>query len=204
MSRRIPTLGALLVALAALAAAGCSRARGDYMPLAVGNRWDYRVLQPGRPVERWRLELTGRVGERTWAGADGDGVGVLWSKEDEMLSVQRRGQRIYLLWLPPAVGAGWWTTAPGSAKVWCKVVARPTVAVPAGTFRACVEVLMEPVGGRTEMRHWFAPGIGWVRYSYGPRGGRPWMVRELTGYQLRPAAKWGEALKKPRPPGERK
>ena len=71
----------------------------------------------------------------------------------------------------------------------------------AGTFPECAEVLMEPLGGRTEMRHWFAPGVGWVRHSSGPRGGRPWVVRYLVDYELhRPEAGAGAGT----PPAARK
>ncbi len=165
------------------------------MPLAVGNRWDYRITYDDGRTAPVRLELDARESELTWSGRDGR-IGCLWSKEDGIVSVQQQGSRVYLLWLPPANGAGWWTVTPDGQRVWCTVAGRETVTVPAGTFRDCVVVVMEEPGGRTEMRHWFAPGVGWVRYSWGPRGGRPWLVRELTAYELRPPEKYAPAKTK--------
>ncbi|HOX08028.1 MAG TPA: hypothetical protein PK280_16640 [Planctomycetota bacterium] len=178
----------LLSALLAPGAAGC-RPEPDYLPMAVGNRWDYRLTYDDGRTAAVRLELTGRRSEQSWEGVDGR-LACLWSKEDGIVSVQQEGSRIYLLWLPPFTGAGWWTVTPAGERVWCQVTGRETVTVPAGTFRNCAAVLMEQPGSRSEMRHWFAPGVGWVRYSWGPRGGRPWLVRELTAWQLRPPDRW--------------
>jgi hypothetical protein len=178
---------ALLALTVLLAACGCSGRREgrEYMPLAVGNRWDYRVItRDGRRVRR-RLEITGRASARAFKASDGGDPAVL-SWEDGFLSFQHAGRRVYMLMLPAVAGSSWWTVTPEGARVWCRVQGSGNVTVPAGTFR-CVEVLMEPSGGRTEIRHWFARGVGWVRYSYGPRGGSPWMVRELTACEVRPA-----------------
>jgi len=182
--------------LLALPAAGCAPER-DFMPLAVGNRWDYRVVDSDGTISARRLSITGRAAQLTWRARDGGALGLwsgdvpcAWSKEDNIVSVQQEGARIYLLWLPPAVGTGWWTQTPDGARVWCQIVGRETVRVPAGTFPDCVVVVMEEPGGRTEMRHWFAPGVGWVRYSWGPRGGRPFLVRELVAWELRPLDKY--------------
>jgi hypothetical protein len=179
-------LKSLLASAALLAACGCSvRGTGrDYMPLAVGNRWDYRVVTSNGSESFRRLMISSKVSNQAFRGAEGNGTS-LWSWQDDFLSVQRGGQRIYLLALPAVKGTSWWTVTPKGIRVWCRVEGTATVKTAAGTFNRCVEVLMEPVGGRTEIRHWFAPGVGWVRYSYGPRGGRPWMVRELVAYVLR-------------------
>lgn len=173
-----------LAAPLVLALTGCLP-KTDYMPLATGSRWDYRLTYEDGHTEKARLELSGRHSQDTWVGQDGR-IPCLWSKEDGMVSVQQEGTRIYLLWLPPTDGSGWWTVTPQNERVWCRVAGRETVTVPAGTFRNCVVVVMEQPGGKAEMRHWFAPGVGWVRYSWGPRGGRPWLVRELTAWQLAP------------------
>ncbi len=183
-----PALSALLAVM--FLTAGCfgPRAGRQYMPLAVGNRWDYRVtLSDGRTRQR-RMTVTAKISELTYRTSDG-GDSALWSWEDGFLSFQQGGRRVYLLALPPTEGSGWWTVTPEGARVWCKVKGRGEVSVPAGDFRNCVEVLMQPAGGKTEMRHWFAPGVGWVRYSYGPRGAKPWMVRELVAYELKGNAK---------------
>ncbi len=184
MRVRRPALPGLLAVL--LLSAGCAnpRAGREYMPLAVGSQWDYRVsLSDGRRTRR-RMKITRQTSELTYEASDG-GERALWSWEDGFLSFQQGARRIYLLILPPGQGAGWWTVTPEGVRVWCKVRGRGTVSVPAGVFPDCVEVLMEPVGGKTEMRHWFARGVGWVRYSYGPRGAKPWMVRELVSYEIK-------------------
>jgi hypothetical protein len=176
---------ALPVALL-VACCGC-RGNGarDYMPLAVGNRWDYRVASSTGGSSRQRLTIVGQASAGVFRGAEG-AERSLWSWEHGFLSVQRASQRIYLLALPAARGTSWWTVTPEGRRVWCTVRAPVQVRVPAGVFPRCAEVVMQPDGGRTEIRHWFARGVGWVRYSYGPRDGRPWMVRELVGYSLRP------------------
>jgi len=178
---------ALLALPILLAACGCSgRRQGrEYMPLAVGNRWDYRITTgKGRRATR-RLEILGKSSQRVFKASDG-GDPALLGWEDGFFSFQHAGRRIYMLMLPAVPGSSWWTVTPEGARVWCRVQGGRKVTVPAGTF-SCVEVLMEPSGGRTEIRHWFARGVGWVRYSYGPRGGSPWMVRELTGYEVKPS-----------------
>ncbi|MHC4916446.1 MAG: hypothetical protein ACYTGB_13235 [Planctomycetota bacterium] len=169
-----------------LLAAGCAApsAGRDYMPLEPGNSWDYRVTTAAGRKSSRRLEITGRVSELTCRAADG-GRPSLWSWEDGFLSVQQEGQRIYMLVLPVHEGASWWTVTPEGVRVWCRVTGFVPVSVPAGTFPRCAEVVMQPKGGKTEIRHWFARGVGWVKYSYGPTGGRPWMVRELTGYRVK-------------------
>ena len=176
-----------LVALAAgLLAAGCSgpRAGREYLPLAVGNRWDYVVATSDGAQERRRMAITGRLSADTFTATDGGEPGA-WSWEDGFLSFQQGGSRAYLLMLPASPGVKWWTVTPEGARVSCEVTGFAKVTTPAGVFPRCVEVLMETVGGRTEMRHWFAPGVGWVRHSSGPRGGRPWVVRYLVDYELR-------------------
>lgn len=190
----------LLAAVLATAAAGCLPER-DFMPLAVGNRWDYRIFHDDGRTRDIRLEITGRESKLTWWARDGD-LECLWSKEDEIISVQQAGSRIYLLWLPPAPGSGWWTVTPDGERVWCKVVGRETVHLPAGTFRNCAVVVMEQPGGKAEMRHWFAPDVGWVCYSWGPPGGRPWLVRRLVGWELKPPEKYVPKEKTAEPPAE--
>jgi len=178
----------ILASLAILATAcGCSGGGGgrDFMPLAIGSRWDYRVTTAEGESSFRRMLISGRASEGVFRAAEGSDKS-LWAWEDGFLSVQRRGERIYMLALPAVKGTSWWTVAPGGKRVWCKVEGTCRVRVPAGEFAGCVEVVMEPVGGKTEIRHWFARGVGWVRYSYGPRGGRPWMVRELVSYRIRP------------------
>lgn len=171
-------------------AAGCLPER-DYMPLCVGNRWDYVVLTANGRREERRLEITRRLSKETWQAREGSGreldlggIPQVWSLEDEIVSVQQLAERWALLWLPPATGLGWWTQTPDGDRVWSKIVGREAVSVPAGTFRDCVVVVMERAGGRGEIRHWFAPGVGWVRASEGPAGGRPAVVRELVAWQL--------------------
>lgn len=193
VSGRALVAGVLLL----LGAAGCLPDR-DFMPLAIGNRWDYRLTYDDGRTDQVRLELTGRDSEKTWSGTDGR-IGCRWSKEDGIISVQQEGTRIYLLWLPPTRGVGWWTVLRQGERVWCRVVGRETVTVPAGTFQDCVAVVMEEPGGRTEFRHWFAPDVGWVRYSWGPRGGRPFLVRELVACELRPPDKYQRTKSKDRP-----
>ena len=170
----------------ALPAAGCFGRRADYMPLAVGNRWDYRIATSDGRRARRRLVVTGKVSALTYRATDGDEAS-LWSKEDGWVSRQQNGELIYLLYLPPVTGAKWQNVM-GAKRIraWCRIDGRETVSVPAGVFKDCVVVVMEAAGSRTELRYWFAPDVGWVKFSYGPRGGRPRLVRDLVDYDLRP------------------
>jgi hypothetical protein len=179
----------------------------EYMPLATGSSWEYSVSTSSGSAGNRKIEIVERISDVTWRASE-DGQEMYWSWEDDFLSVQHEGVRAYLLVLPANPGAGWWTVTPEGTRVWCSVQKRATVSVPAGTFGNCVEVLMEPVDGRSEIRHWFAPHVGWVRYSYGPRGGRPWMVRELKSWFLAPPdparrtpSHGGGPLAPPRPAG---
>ena len=181
---RSPALSLALLAVGLAAASGCSGRRADYMPLAVGNRWDYRVVRSDGGSSRHSMVITGKVSELVYEADDG-GQRCLWSKEDGWVARQAGGLVAYLLYLPPAAGVKWQNVVAGrKLKIWCRIAGRETVSVPAGTFPGCPVVVMEPAGGKTERRYWFAPDVGWVRYSYGPRGGRPWLVRELVDYQL--------------------
>ncbi len=178
----------LLAGALIAAACGCSRKGSgrDYMPLAIGSQWDYRVTTAEGQSSFRRMLISGTASQGVFRAAEGNDKS-LWAWDDGFLSVQRRGERIYMLALPAVRGTSWWTVTPDGKRVWCKVEGASRVKVPAGEFSRCVEVVMEPVGGKTEIRHWFARGVGWVRYSYGPRGGRPWMVRELVSFRLKPS-----------------
>ena len=173
-----------VLCLTVMLLSGCRNASRDQqlMPLAVGNRWSYLVHTPDSGKSLRVLEIIKDEGDGVYSAVDGGEPG-LWTWQDGFLSVQQRGRRIYLLAVPATTGTGWWTVTPEGAKVWCKIAGRRRVEVSAGVFPSCVEVVMVPLGGRTEMRHWFAPGVGWIKYCYGPRGKEPWMVRELTDFR---------------------
>jgi hypothetical protein len=155
------------------------------MPLAVGNRWDYAVVWDDGSREERSLSITVLLMKDTWSAADGP-LPCFWSRENDIVTMGAAGVRTDLLYLPPVVGNGWWTSAPGGRRAWCRVTGREDVRVPAGNFRDCVHVLMLPEETALQMDYWFAPGVGLVRCSEGRRGRAPSVVRELTGYALQP------------------
>jgi hypothetical protein len=171
--------------LPVLFCSGCASSLRDqcYMPLAVGNRWDYRIETDQGKISTRTLELTSKTKDDVFRCNDGVNPGA-WAWRDGFLSFEQAGSRVYLLMIPVR-GAGWWTRTPEGHRVWCRVLGLRRITVPAGTFEDCVEVVMQPQGGRSEMRHWFARNVGWIRYSCGLRGKKPWMVRELVNCKLR-------------------
>ena len=199
----------LAAAIAALLAAGCERIAGDYMPLAVGNRWDYSVRwQRGEaPAEAAAdfMEIIDEVAPGKFRAREAAATS-LWSKELGFVIRADGTTREPILALPPHTGYKWKLNTPAGS-VFSEIAERCEVSVPAGRFADCLRVVQRDVTGRRVLNYWFAPGVGIVKavllYS-----GTPVETRELLRWRLAPGAgagtgsePKGPAAPEPEPPG---
>lgn len=183
--------------LAALVLGGCAarqveappraRATGDvsqYYPLAVGNRWTYRVN--GREDKPVSVEILKEEG------------GYFHDSQGGQLAVDAFGLRDpkrYLLRAPIEAGHAWTNVVSVSSTERYRILeAGVRCEAPAGTFDGCVRV-----EGRNRIdadatlvnTQTFAPGVGLVRMQVdveakGQRVPQTWL--ELTSWQVRPQA----------------
>lgn len=164
----------------------------DYVPLAVGNRWEYRVTPapPDKPTDQ--VEIV-EVDDKGFF-VDNRG-GRLAPRTDGVFDGQR-----FLLQEPVEVGHEWLAVPEPNAVEKFKISAVGTSAkVPAGSFEDCVEV-----EATQEMRHprtgeratmtmtWtYAPGVGLVkavgRVAPGEQPPQVTMTMELVSFDVKPA-----------------
>ncbi|MHC4506364.1 MAG: hypothetical protein ACYTFI_23970 [Planctomycetota bacterium] len=179
-------------AFALLLLAGCESIRHDFMPLAAGNSWTYRVTSAGRTLGTESMRVTEKI-ERRGGVEFGKGTEMFRVKEPGGLavwmkdtgSVVRSGGRgsSVILQHPPFVGTGWWDNSPGGGRVECKVVAREAVRTPAGWFFDCVVIRRETEDRSLVVKQWFAPGVGLVKRRI-ERPRRAAIVSALERYEL--------------------
>lgn len=167
--------GFLAGAFAMLALApGCEDVRHEYVPLAPGNSWTYRIISSGREVGRDTIEVTKRLP----APAGGEGAGwspgrfrvrepsaeAVWYSDGG--TIMRRAGRLLttVFQHPPFIGTGWMDTGPAGEIVYCSVEARETVSTPAGVFTECIRVRRETEDRSAIVTQWFAPEVGLVRW----------------------------------------
>jgi len=184
--RQIPGRAVLLAASAALSA-GCEDVRREFVPLATGNSWTYRVRSEGRDLGRESIRVGGGLGrdskgEGATAGRGGrmrfyrvgePGGGAVWGTDSRgrggtVVRSSGRSKSVVLVH-PPFVGSGWRDEAPGprSARgqtVFCKVIAREAVETPAGWFFDCVVVRREAEDRSSIVTQWYAADVGLVKW----------------------------------------
>jgi hypothetical protein len=104
----------------------------------------------------------------------------------------RQPLAMLFLALPLAKGLKWHSTRSRTEQM--EVVSQDTITVPAGTFPDCFEVLVASPRRNSELRQWFAPDVGVVRWEQDVRWQRPdgvacelHRVAELVAYQKPPA-----------------
>jgi hypothetical protein len=189
-------LGSLLGACATTSAAPSSmsglRAK-DYVPLAVGNRWEYKVTPapPDKPTDEVKIVEMDEKG----FFVDNHG-GKLAPRTDGVFDGQR-----FILQEPVEAGHEWLAVPDPRALEKYKITAVGTTArVPAGTFENCVEVeatqeMRHPVTGEhaTMTMTWtYAPGVGLVKAvgkvfpdSHPPQ---TTTTMELVSFDVKPAS----------------
>jgi len=179
-------------ACAFILCAGCESIRHDFMPLAAGNSWTYRVTSAGRTLGTESMRVTERIRRRS--GVDlGKGTELfrvrepggfaVWMKDTgSVVRSSGRGSSV-ILQHPPFVGTGWWDNSPGGGRVECKVVAREAVRTPAGWFFDCVVIRRETEDRSLVVTQWFAPGVGLVKRRI-ERPRRAAVVSALEKYEL--------------------
>jgi hypothetical protein len=198
-----PVLRAVLLAvlLAGVSGAGCAttssagsgsglRAR-EFFPLAVGNRWEYRITPAPSDKPTDQVEIVERDDKGYFIDSRG---GRLAPRTDGVFDGER-----FLLQEPVELGHEWIAVPRPNALEKYKIVGvGTTTKVPAGTFDGCVEV-----EASQEMRHpetgqravvtmtWsYAPGVGLVK-AVGrviPENHPPQVTTtmELVSYDVKP------------------
>lgn len=154
---------------AGVSAAAQSQA-ADYLPLAVGNRWELRARNISDPMV---LEVTGR---------DGDAFLVRWINPFVRATFRfiEEDTRVLLTGLDMGSGMGpipagtvYWDFGPAKGQEWSSPIGRGEVSdrgvsvnTPAGEFGDCIEV--RTIDQRGQSMYWtFAPGTGLVRWGRG-------------------------------------
>lgn len=153
---------------------------GDYYPLAVGNRWSYRVN--GRGDKNVDVKI---LKEEEGFFHDSQGGQLMVD------SFGIRDQKRYLLRGPVEPGRSWSNVVSVSSTERYEILqAGIPCEAPAGTFQDCVRVeARNRVDQETTLVNTFtfAPGVGLVRIQVdAERGGRriPQTWLELTSYQV--------------------
>jgi hypothetical protein len=190
LSTRLIHIAAIVFSLAV--AGGCApNISGDWSPLAIGMRFQYRetaypvdaepvtgsiLYEVSKPYE---LENSFSVDRRDSRAPDRRGMEV-WGK-----TIDEDGYSFWILspppWRcplvipPPKDGWAWFgeTRSP-----LCLFNGMRDVAVPAGEFKGCILVTVEAPGDPVTRRYWFARGVGMVRYAE-YLSGRAMYVMEL-------------------------
>jgi hypothetical protein len=189
----ISGLRLLLVFFAAAAAfaTGCEDVNHHYVPLAVGNAWHYRVVSGERKLGTESLEVTARLkgpltedqGYRRFRVREPEGTAV-WSEDARTIMRSSGKSFMTVIQHPPFVHSGWTDTAVDGSPVYCTVLRRQTVTVPAGSFEDCIVVSREAANLSSVVTQWFAPDVGLVKWRVsGPR--RPTIEWHLTSYRAR-------------------
>jgi len=196
----LPLLG--LLACLAVLSAGCEDIRREFVPLATGNSWVYRLRSGGRDLghESIRVgdELGAHAGREDAGGEDvpraghdsrmrfyrvtEPGGGAVWgtdSRGNGGTVVRSSGAaRSVVLLHPPFIGSGWRDEAPAprgvrGQTVFCKVIAREAVETPAGWFFDCVVVRREAEDRSSIVTQWFAADVGLVKWRVERPGKQP-------------------------------
>lgn len=221
-SRVRPLVARAVLALAAapvVAAAGCAtppdapekasalRAR-DYVPLAVGNRWEYRVVQPGGP--------SGTAGAPQGEGP-AETIEIV-AKDEKGYFEDTKGRKLaprtdgvfdgerFLLQEPLEAGHEWIAVPknqPDAVEKYRIVNVGTLARVPAGTFENCVEVELTTVvrhqttnqKATVTMTSVYAPGVGLIKSfgTFAPEGGQGFTTpsMELVSFDVKRAAEGG-------------
>jgi len=178
--------GFLLLVLAAAALAGCETVARDYMPLAVGNRWEYAVdWHRGEAAPQAAtdfIEITQKVGRSSFRARE-LGLTTVWAKEQGYLTRSDGRWREGLLLLPPHTGYKWRVNTTGGPRFY-EVMGREKVMVPAGEFPNSVKVTCRSLSGKRLLHRWFAPKIGMVKLER-RYAGKLVETKVLTGCRLR-------------------
>jgi len=177
---------------------------GDYLPLALANRWQYESSEgtPTAPVtETW--EVVSRKGasyvlriQQSLLPQDApaelvsvSSAGIVMQPSD---TTSEDGQSQFILKTPLILGATWQTSA-GRYEI---TELNALAAVPAGVFEDCVEVTFWSRNGQAKAVTLYAPGVGMVQRDEsftilgglggeaGPRQGR--VSLWLTEWHVKP------------------
>jgi hypothetical protein len=160
------------------------------MPLAVGNSWTYRVVSAERALGTESLEVVKELenlvaddpGYRRFRVREPEGVAV-WSEEAR--TVMRSAGRSFMTVVqhPPFVDSGWTDEASDGSPIYCTVVARETVELPAGIFVDCIVVRRQAADLSSTVTQWFAPDVGLVKWRV-ERPRTPAIEWRLVAYRV--------------------
>ncbi len=182
----IPSMRSFALGLALLAvvfAFSCADRLAEYYPLAVGNRWVYRTTYHDTgEVKRQTDEIVHRF-ENSYQLSSG--THIVHLKNNSFMDSSG-----VILTYPIEEGHSW--RLGGKSARYTSV--DKTVAVPAGTFHHCLEVLIEEKrdGALFFATIAYAPGVGPVKMEYVKiEGGErtPLFTSELVEYHINPKGK---------------
>jgi hypothetical protein len=142
------------------------------MPLAVGNTWTYRVVSGDKTLGVESMRVTEKLNasflpEDTYHRfrMQEPETSAVWS-EDERTIMRSAGRSfITVIQHPPFTQTGWTDRSPGGGDVFCRVVRREAVSIPAGAFADCIVIEREAANLSSRVTQWFAPDVGLVKWS---------------------------------------
>jgi len=202
----------LAIAILATISAGCEDVRREFVPLAAGNSWVYRVRSERLDLGRESIRVTGELG-RDSKGEGAKASGATAGRDTRMRfyrvsepggpavwGTDSRGRggtvvrssgaaRSVVLVHPPFVGSGWRDEAPAprgvrGQTVFCKVIAREPVETPARWFFDCVVVRREAEDRSSIVTQWYAADVGLVKWRVEQPGKQP-VEWALERYELK-------------------
>ncbi|HEV3440454.1 MAG TPA: hypothetical protein VG122_24075 [Gemmata sp.] len=157
-----------------------------YFPTTLGTTWVYddgnsletQIISKVEAVDGGRMITIEKVHQ--------DGrtpFGILLISTDRVIQLEFQGKKLDepLLWLktPPKPGETWEWKFLGAATGTDFVKGVEKLELPAGTFEAMkVDSKYGAGGGLAQATHWYAPGVGLVKSSYG--GGASRVLKSFT------------------------
>jgi hypothetical protein len=170
------------------------KATKEYIPLAKGNFWEYKMTEMGKETTL-KEEITEKVAEgrfkveTTQAAAGFEGKhslefcieGDFFCRRFEMGpdSVNWR-----MLKLGAKKGDSWTTTLGPSITLTCTLTAVEEVTTPAGVFKNCLKVVHSSPTNSGGMTMWFGKGVGMVKMEGRSTEGEVEMSSTLTKYKV--------------------
>lgn len=162
----------LIIAAALFPAAGCGGTAGTpYMPLAVGNTWQYRLeCQPVPNDGKLTLSIERRDDRGFLMPEPGGGLS-WWRVEEGFLVLERPGEIITFFEIPPSTGVSWWIKGADGQRYCMRVAGFEDVEVPAGRFENALRIEMENESCTKRAVFHFGKGTGLVKRVSAKEGG---------------------------------
>lgn len=157
-------LSAAILSIVALFVSSCaSSASTPYMPLVIGNTWEYRFTTlPDKSENTFTMQITERD-KRGFRMPEPSGGPSWWRIENGFLVLERTGEVLRFFEIPIRTGVSWWIRGADGGRYCVRVMAFEYVGVPAGDFLKALRVEMENEDRSKQAVFHFARDVGLVK-----------------------------------------